>query len=128
MLPRVLFAVLLPMAALEAHHSLAAEFDSSKAVTLQGTVTKVAWMNPHVYLWVDAADAGGRVTNWMVESAAPNYLQRLGWAKGSVQAGDVVTIHGYIAKDQPNLAKMDAITLRGGKRLTVGHADDRRQP
>jgi hypothetical protein len=132
MLGRVTLAALLLSAAarLPAHHSLAAEFDSSKPVVLKGTVTKVDWMNPHVYIWVDAAEAGGRVTNWKVESAAPNYLQRLGWAKGSVKAGDVVTIQGYMAKDQPDysqsrLAKMEVVTLPDGRRLNVGHADDR---
>jgi hypothetical protein len=69
-------------------------------------------MNPHVYVWVDAGGSGGHVTNWKVESAAPNYLQRLGWAKTSVKAGDTMTIQGYVAKDQPNLAKIEVATLR----------------
>jgi hypothetical protein len=120
--------LLLPMTALDAHHSLAAEFDSSKPVVLHGKITKVEWMNPHVYLWIDAVDPGGRVTNWKIESVAPNYLQRLGWAKGSVKAGDTITIRAYAAKDQPLLAKMDEVTLPDGRHLTVGHADDRPQP
>jgi hypothetical protein len=120
--------LLLAIAALDAHHSLAAEFDSSKPVVLHGKITRVDWMNPHVYLWIDAADPDGRVTNWKIESVAPNYLQRLGWAKGSVKAGDTITIRAYAAKDQPLLAKMDEVTLPNGRHLTVGHADDRPQP
>src|ERR1700689_4024418 len=66
MVPRLPLAalVLLPTVLLRAHHSLAAEFDSSKPIVLHGKVTKVAWMNPHVHIWVDVAGAGGKVTNW----------------------------------------------------------------
>ncbi len=111
-------------APLLAHHSLASEFDTSKPITLRGKITMVSWMNPHVFVWIDAADGSGRVTNWEVESAAPNYLQHLGWGKESVKAGDTVTIRAWIAKDQANLAKMDEVTLPSGKHLTVGHPDD----
>jgi hypothetical protein len=111
-------------ALLLAHHSFAAEFDGSKPIVLHGKVTKVDWMNPHVYIWVDVADAGGNVTNWAVESAAPIYLERLGWMKRSLKAGDTVTIRAFIAKDQPNLAKTDAVTLPDGRRVTTGRADD----
>jgi hypothetical protein len=119
---RILIALWLAAAApLLAHHSFAAEFDGSKPVTLRGKITKVDWTNPHVYVWIDAVDSNGKVTNWMVESAAPNFLQRLGWAKLSVKAGDSLTIQGYASKDQPHLAKMDVVTLPDGRRLTVGH-------
>lgn len=126
MLPRLTLAAFLlgSAAQLPAHHSAAAEFDTSKPVVLQGKVTKVAWMNPHVFLWMDVADASGKVINWELESVAPNYLQRLGWFKQTLKAGDMVTIRAYVAKDQPNLAKTDTITLPGGKRITTGHADD----
>src|SRR5579863_5354941 len=103
--------LLLAAAPVLAHHSFAAEFDSSKPVTLRGTITKVNWMNPHVYVWIDAADSSGQVTNWMIESAAPNFLIGLGWSKGSVKPGDVLTIQGYISKDQPRAAKMDIVIL-----------------
>ncbi len=125
MVPRLLTALLLfPGAVALAHHSSAAEFDTSKPVVLHGKVTKVAWMNPHVHLWVDVTDASGKVTNWELESAAPNYLQHLGWTKQSLKAGDTITIRAYMAKDQPNLAKTDAVTFPDGRRLTTGHADD----
>lgn len=114
-------ALVLAAAPAIAHHSLAAEFDTSKPITLRGKITKVSWMNPHVFVWIDAADASGKIINWEVESAAPNFLERLGWAKVSLKAGDTVTIQAWIAKDQANLAKMDEITLPGGKHLMVGH-------
>jgi Family of unknown function (DUF6152) len=126
MVPCLTLAALLlsPATLLLAHHSSAAEFDTSKPVVLHGKVTRVAWMNPHVHIWVDVADAGGKVTNWEMESAAPNYLQRLGWTKQSLKAGDTVTIRAYMAKDQPNLAKTDAITFPDGRHLTTGRADN----
>ncbi len=109
---------------LRAHHSAAAEFDTSKPVVLRGKVTKVDWMNPHVFIWVDVADANGKVTNWQVESVAPNYLQHLGWHKQTLKAGDKVTIQGFMAKDQAHLAKTDAVTLPDGRQITTGRADD----
>jgi hypothetical protein len=125
---RILFAwLLLAAAPLLAHHSLAAEFDSSKPITLRGKITKVEWMNPHVYVWIDVVDFAGKVTNWRVESAAPNYLRSLGWTKDTVKPGDSMTIQAYISKDQPNLAKMDVAILADGRRLTVGRPDDRRE-
>jgi hypothetical protein len=63
---------------LSAHHSAAAEFETSKPILLRGKVTKLDWMNPHVHFWVDVAEANGTVTNWELECLAPNYLQRLG--------------------------------------------------
>jgi Family of unknown function (DUF6152) len=126
MISRLSLAALLflPAASLSAHHSAAAEFDSSKPVTLHGKVTKIAWMNPHVHFWVDVVDAKGNVTNWELESVAPNYLQRLGWTKESLKDGDTVTIQAFKAKDQPNLAKTDAVTLPDGRRVTTGRAVD----
>jgi hypothetical protein len=126
MLPRFSLTALLLLSAalLRAHHSAAAEFDTSKPVVLRGTVTKVDWMNPHVFIWVDVADPKGKVTNWQVESVAPNYLQRLGWNKQTLKAGDSVTIQAFMAKDQAHLAKTDAVTLPDGRQITTGRADD----
>jgi hypothetical protein len=107
-----------------AHHSFAVEFDSAKPVVLHGRVTKIAWMNPHVYLWIDAEDGAGKVVNWAVESAAPNYLLRLGWTKQSVKVGDTITIRAFAAKDQTNLAKTDSVVLPGGRIVTTGRPDD----
>jgi hypothetical protein len=122
MLPRLTLAALLlfPGAVLRAHHSIAAEYDTSKPVTLRGKVTKVDWTNPHVFLFVDLADESGRITNWTVESAAPNYLLRLGWTKQSFKAGDTVTIRAFKAKDQPNFAKTDTVTLPDGRIVKCG--------
>ena len=82
---------------LPAHHSFAAEYDRNKPVTLSGTVTKVEWMNPHAYFYIDVKDPNGAVTNWGLENG--NALERRGWTRHAVKEGDQVTIDGYLAKD-----------------------------
>jgi len=126
MLTRFVLAALLlfPSDLLFAHHSLAAEFDSSRPVVLHGRVTDVQWMNPHVYFQVDVTDAAGHVTNWFLESAAPIYLQRLGWYKQSLKAGDAVTVRAFMAKDRAHAAKTDAVTFPDGRMVTTGRVDD----
>jgi Family of unknown function (DUF6152) len=105
---------------LQAHHSFAAEFDSTKVVTLNGVVTKVEWTNPHTYFYVDVADDQGKVVNWAVEGGAPNALYRAGWKPTSLKAGDRVTIVGSRAKDGSNLANATSFTLADGRCLFAG--------
>jgi len=124
MLRRLIPILLLAAAPALAHHSFAAEFDASAPVLLQGKVTRVEWMNPHVYIWLDVPDDRGRMTNWTVESVAPNYLLRLGWTKQSLKAGDTVVIRGFVAKGQKGFAKTDTVTLPDGRSVTTGHALD----
>src|SRR5580700_11251780 len=84
---------------LSAHHSFAAEFDGSKTVTLSGVVTKVEWMNPHTYFYVDVKDAEtGKVINWACEMGSPNGLTRQGWTRNTLHVGMVVSLNGTLAK------------------------------
>src|SRR5215510_11600909 len=99
----------------QGHHSFAAQYDRTKPVTLKGTVTKVEWMNPHIYFYVDVKDDSERVTNWAVEGGAPSMLYRNGWRIDSLKVGDKVTIDGWLAKDGSNLANMRTATLADGK-------------
>jgi hypothetical protein len=105
-----------------AHHSFAAEFDAAKSVTLTGPVTKLEWMNPHAYLYVDVKDERtGVVTNWAVELGSPNSLTRLGWRREMVKVGDVVTVEGSAAKHRANLASArSAVLTRTGEKLGAG--------
>ena len=105
-----------------AHHSFAAEFDAKKPVKLQGTVTKMEWINPHAWIYLDVKNADGSVANWMVEAGAPNALLRRGWTKASLLPGTEILVEGYQAKDGANRANGRDITFKDGKKLFVGSA------
>ena len=103
-----------------AHHSFSAEFDGTKTITLKGTVTKMEWMNPHIWIYLDAKDEKGAITKWQCEGGAPNGLVRNGWGKADLKAGDPVTIDGSLAKDGSNTCNARAVSLPGGKRVFAG--------
>jgi hypothetical protein len=106
-------------APLIAHHSAAAEY-SSALVTIHGTVTRLQWMNPHVWIYVDVKDGRGTVTHLKCEGSAPNGLVSNGWSKDSLKPGDKVAIEGFRAKDRPDGFKVRAVTLADGRRLVMG--------
>ena len=107
-----------------AHHSFAAEFDSTKPITLNGAVTKVEWRNPHIWVYVDAKDADGKVTPWQCEGGAPNALTRQGWTRETLKQGDAITIEGFRAKDGTPTCNARAWKLPNGKTVFAGSADD----
>jgi len=115
---------------LMAHHSFAAEYDSRKTITIRGIVQKVAWMNPHAYVWVDVKDESGKVTTYAFESLSPNALMRGGWTRNSLKPGDEVTVDGYLAKDGQRLsdgaihANSKLITLADGHKVFAGSSAD----
>lgn len=109
---------------LSAHHSFAAEYDGNKAVTLKGKVTKVDWVNPHSWVYIDVTDANGKVTNWSCETAPPNMLYRQGWRRDSLKAGDEVTIDGFMAKDGSATLNARSVTMPNGRKMFAGSATD----
>ena len=101
-----------------AHHSFAAEFDASKALTLKGIVTKIEWSNPHTYFYVDVTDPDGKVVNWGMEMGSPNGLMRQGWTRNTMKVGDEITVEGSQAKDGTHVGNARVVTLAAtGKRL-----------
>jgi hypothetical protein len=104
---------------LAAHHSFAAQYDRNKPITLKGSVTKLEWANPHIYFYIDVAEAGGTV-NWAIEGGAPSTLYRAGWRKDSTKIGDIVTVDGFLAKDGSKLVNMQTAVLADGRKLFVG--------
>ncbi|HTA44678.1 MAG TPA: DUF6152 family protein [Bryobacteraceae bacterium] len=103
-----------------AHHAFAAEFDVNMPVSVKGTITKVEWVNPHAWLYVDVKDADGKVVNWRFELGPPNALFRLGWKKDSIAAGTEVAITGFRAKAQETVANGRSIILPDGRELFSG--------
>jgi hypothetical protein len=116
--------VLASAAQLFAHHSFAAEFDASKRVTLKGTVTKVDWRNPHIYVYLNVKDDTGKVTEWACEGGPPNVLLREGWTRNSVKEGDVVTIDGAVAKDGSKRCNSRSVNLADGRKIFAGSSED----
>jgi Family of unknown function (DUF6152) len=111
-----------------AHHSFAAEYDTSKPIKVTGVVTKMEWMNPHARFYVDVKDADGKVTNWNFELGAIPVLLKQGWRKGSLKEGDMVTVEGVAAKDGSNLGSAQRVTLPDGRRVFGGSAADGSAP
>ncbi|HUI80893.1 MAG TPA: DUF6152 family protein [Bryobacteraceae bacterium] len=103
-----------------AHHSFAAEYDSSQVLTLKGTISKVEWTNPHIYIYLDVKDADGKVTTWALEGYPPNTLKRTGFSKDSLKIGDEVTITAYKSKDGTNTGAGREITFPDGTKKFAG--------
>jgi len=109
---------------LSAHHSFAAEYDSSKPIFMQGKVTKIEWMNPHARFYLDVKDDKGNVTNWEMEMGSPNGLMRQGWLRNAMKVGDIVNVEAYAAKDGTNLGNVRRVKLTDGRRLFAGSSND----
>jgi hypothetical protein len=107
-----------------AHHSFAAEYDSTKPMTATGEVTKVEWMNPHARFYVDVKDEGGKTTNWEFELGSPNGLMRQGWTRNSLKPGDTISVEGYLAKDGSKLANARTVKLSDGRKVFAGSTTD----
>jgi len=103
-----------------AHHSFAAEYDADKPVTLTGSVTKMAWINPHSWIYIDVKKADGKVENWAIEAGPPGTLVRAGFTKESLARDTVIKVNGYRAKDGALRANGRDITLPDGRLLFVG--------
>ena len=107
-----------------AHHSFAAEYDSTKPVTLNGTFTKIEWLNPHTKIYLDVKDESGKVTNWEVELGSPNGLMRLGWTRNTLKPGDHIIVEGAKAKDGSNLANAKTVKMSDGRKLFAGSGNE----
>jgi hypothetical protein len=108
---------------LSAHHSFAAEFDATKPVLFKGTVTKMDWLNPHVWIHMTVTRPNGTTEAWMVEGGAPTVLFRRGFTKTALLPGTQVVVDGYRAKDGTNKMNAREITLPDGRKLFAGASD-----
>jgi len=103
-----------------AHHAFAAEFDAKKPIKLQGTVTKMEWINPHAWIHIDVKKPDGKIESWMIEGGTPNTLLRRGFTKNSLLPGTEILVDGYQAKDGSMRANGRDLTLPDGRKLFMG--------
>jgi len=110
---------------LVAHHSFAAEYDSSQPVKVTGVVTRVDWTNPHIWFFLDVKDEQGKVTNWGFSGGPPGVLQRRGISKSVLKLGDTVVVEGFRARDGSNNASGGRVTFADGRSVFTASNEDR---
>ena len=96
-----------------AHHGFDTEYDANKKVKLAGVVKQVAWTNPHMRVYIDVTDAGGKVTTWNMELTSPNSVRRQGWGPNDLKAGDKVNFEGYGGKVDESRGSLLSISKQG---------------
>jgi hypothetical protein len=100
-----------------AHHSFAAEYDDQKPLKISGTLTKVDWMNPHIWYYVDVKNADGTVTTWAISGGAPGQLMRRGITKDLLVVGSMVNVEGFRAKDGSYNGFGQHVTYQDGRNV-----------
>lgn len=116
-------ALALPVSS-PAHHAFSAEFDPDSPVKLQGVVTKVRWINPHAWIYIETTAKDGSATEWMVEGGTPNALMRTGITRKSLPIGSEILVTGYQSKDKSCRPACKAngrdMTFADGRQLFMG--------
>jgi hypothetical protein len=100
-----------------AHHAFSAEFDQSKPIKISGEISKLEWVNPHAWIFLDVKGADGKVVPWRFEMGAPNALLRAGWSKSDIKAGTAVTISGFMARSGGSVGNAFQVRLPDGRDL-----------
>ena len=116
-------AVFLAALPARAHHSFAAEFDIDQPIKLRGKLTKMEWVNPHGWIYIDVTEADGRVVNWAVEAGGPTALLRRGLRKTDFPEGTEVVVEGFRAKSGAPKANGRSVTLTDGRNFFLGASD-----
>jgi hypothetical protein len=107
-----------------AHHSFSAEFDATQPITLKGKLTKMDWVNPHGWLYVDVMQPDGKVVNWAVEAGSPNQLIRRGLRQADFPIGSEVVIDGYRARNGTPTANGTSVKFANGRNFFLGAPAD----
>ena len=110
-------AILMVATSSFAHHAWAV--DTTRSITVKGTVTGVDWSNPHIQIFVDTKDSNGNVEKWTVGGPSPSRMAGNGWDKNTLKAGDVITAVGQRATDTANLLKTQKVMLSNGKEMVA---------
>jgi hypothetical protein len=103
-----------------AHHSFAAEFDEHKPVTLKGTLTRMDWVNPHGWIYMDVKGPDGTIQNWAIEAGAPNAMLRRGLRATDFPAGTEIVVTGFLSKNNAHTANGRTVTLPDGREFFAG--------
>jgi hypothetical protein len=122
----VLFLLVLFAVAALAHHSFTM-FDSSRTVTITGTIKEFQWTNPHTFTWVDVPNDKGVIETWGIEGMSPNYLGRRGWTKNTLKPGDKVSIVIFPLKSGERGGTFLRCTLPDGKEMVMFNAQPGQQ-
>ena len=109
-----------------AHHSFAAVFDRDDPIEITGTVTRVEWVNPHAWFYLDVENERGEVVEWGLEMGSANHLRRRGWNRNALQVGDVVTVAGSRARDGTTTGAVRTVTLESTGESLFGGQDESR--
>jgi hypothetical protein len=103
-----------------AHHGFDTEYDASKKVKLEGTITQVTWTNPHMRVYIDVKDKDGKVTNWNMELTSPNTIRRQGWGPDDLKAGDAVIFEGFGGKVVESRGSLQTIMKKSDMKPLFG--------
>jgi hypothetical protein len=105
------------------HHSFNAQYDPEQPITIEGTVNRVEWRNPHIWVFLDVTEADGTVTTWQCEGGAPNALTRQGWTRQTLAIGGQLTLSGYRARAAEHVCNAREWTYEG-RTVLAGDAND----
>jgi Family of unknown function (DUF6152) len=111
-----------------AHHSFAAEYDSTKPIKVTGEVVRLEWTNPHARVVINGPDDSGVKKDWDFELGPPTTLMRRGWNRNSLKPGNVITVEGFRSKDEPSTANARTVKLSDGRQVFAGSSFDTQSP
>lgn len=109
--------LLLACGTLSAHHG-EANYDTTKVVSVMGTVTEVRFINPHALVSLDVKNTKGEIEKWVGEAQSPANLVRNGWNINTIKVGDVISLSGHRPKNGTNFLRLSKIVLPDGRELT----------
>jgi hypothetical protein len=120
-------ALIATSAPVVAHHAIQAQFDFDKPLHLTGTLTKIEWINPHAYMFLDVKERDGKVRNWALEMVGPAGMKKAGLSRTDhrtgFKVGDTISVNGFMAKDGTYLGFVKELKLSDGRTVAIWFGD-----